>query len=246
MDFDFPYLYLPETESTNQLAIDMISKTNPADGFMLITDYQTAGRGQYGRIWQSKAGKNLLVSFIFYPKNIPINKLFRLNLAASLAIIRCLKTFDIAELSIKWPNDIYIQNQKIAGILIQNILKASEIQAAVIGIGLNVNQEYFSTELSASSLQNILGKEMDIKKIASDIRAQLLTLLKTRSTEDWSLLLAEYNEVLYKKNKKHVFNTAAINPMLASIQYVTEDGKIHLLTENQEIISFTFGELNYK
>ena len=131
-------IYLPETESTNNYAMDLISKTNPPEGTCIYTAYQSAGRGQIGRYWHSETGKNILISYILYPKDLKIADQFMLNIIASLAVRDVVDLFCL-NVKIKWPNDIYVDDKKIAGILVQSVLRNNTIKATIIGIGLNVN-----------------------------------------------------------------------------------------------------------
>ncbi|MBT8190262.1 MAG: biotin--[acetyl-CoA-carboxylase] ligase, partial [Bacteroidia bacterium] len=114
------YIYLPKTESTNQYAQELVSKSNPDDHYCIYTDNQTHGKGQFGRIWYSEPGKNLTASFIVRLKH-PVLHQFDLNMIFGLSVISLVKEILPDEkMTIKWPNDIYINNNKLGGILIQN------------------------------------------------------------------------------------------------------------------------------
>ena len=134
--------YIKETDSTNNLIRKMMQDENLPEGFLVYTDFQTAGKGQPGNTWESEAGKNLLFSIVLYPHEIPIHEQFVLSEIASLSIKNILAKYTDG-ISVKWPNDIYWNDRKIAGILIENSLKKNEINYSIIGIGLNINQTIF-------------------------------------------------------------------------------------------------------
>ena len=137
---------LDETESTNSYLKKVVKEERPEEGTLVIADFQTGGRGQMGNSWFSSKGDNLLFSLLVYPAQVKANEQFIISRIASLAIKNTLDLF-IDDIRIKWPNDIYWQDKKIAGILIENDLQGDVIDNSVIGIGLNINQEKFPAEL---------------------------------------------------------------------------------------------------
>src|SRR5690554_1314415 len=131
---------MDETSSTNSELKQLQQKKRLPEGSIVVADYQTQGRGQAGNTWFSDKGCNLLFSFLVYPKFIAANRQFILSRIVSLAIKKVLdRYFD--DITIKWPNDIYWKNKKIAGMLIENTLMGQKINSSIIGIGLNVNQD---------------------------------------------------------------------------------------------------------
>jgi BirA family biotin operon repressor/biotin-[acetyl-CoA-carboxylase] ligase len=198
MKFDFPHSYLKETDSTNAEALRILSKTKPADGFMVFADYQTAGRGQYGRNWHSEAGKNLLFSLIFENLNFKAEELFRIHVATSLSILSILKNEGLESLAVKWPNDIYCQGKKLGGLLVQNQFKGKQCESSIIGIGLNVNQQQFPSDLNACSLSLLTGKTYEREPLAISIRAELQELFKTKSRKLWDQRMEVYKTLLIK------------------------------------------------
>ncbi|HPH88516.1 MAG TPA: biotin--[acetyl-CoA-carboxylase] ligase, partial [Chitinophagales bacterium] len=149
-------MHLPSVDSTNTYAKSLIAKSSPIDGTVILADEQFAGRGQSGNVWQSEAGKNLTFSIIYQTSFLLATEQFYLNMAVSLGIwsmvnsklsIEKNKELTIHDsrftTKIKWPNDIYVNNQKIAGILIENTISGMHLKHSVIGVGLNVNQEQF-------------------------------------------------------------------------------------------------------
>ena len=203
--------HLPKVDSTNNYAKQMLAKSSPIDGTVILADEQFAGRGQTGNIWQSEAHKNLTFSIIYQTSFLKATEQFWLNMAISLGIKNavcsllsmqhddnCLLPTKKLPAKIKWPNDIYVENQKIAGILIENTIVGMHLKYSVIGIGLNVNQQHFSDTINATSLSLILGKEMNKSDVLNKILASIekyFLLLKERKFER---LKSEYLENLFR------------------------------------------------
>lgn len=143
-------VYLPSCHSTNEIASEIIQNQNFFEGTVVITDNQTAGKGQRGNSWESLAGQNITFSVLLKPLFLHINEQFKLNIAISLAIYEFLCKFLSKELAIKWPNDMYVGNKKIGGILIENSISGNRIAHSIIGIGINVNQQLFQDKKASS------------------------------------------------------------------------------------------------
>lgn len=246
MNIKFPHFYIEETESTNDLANDLLSKIKPPNGFTVITDYQSAGKGQYGRIWHSEAGKNLLFSLIVGPLNTQLNEIFKLHLVSSLAIIRALKRFNLLALTIKWPNDIYAREKKIAGILIQNHIKGSVVEWSIIGIGVNVNQQQFPDSLHATSLFLETKIETCREELLENIREQLLLMISCSNEYDWELLWKEYHASLYLKDQNVSILTKEGNNFIAIIHSVNKKGALCIQTLDKQQLEFSFGDIKYE
>jgi len=141
---------LPSCPSTNSYIAQKLQKGQLKNGEVIITDNQTEGRGQRGNVWESENGKNLTFSIGIFDLELPITEQFRLHFITSLAIIKTINENTLAKASIKWPNDIFIGDKKVAGILIENNIRKNEIYSSIIGIGLNVNQLLFETNHATS------------------------------------------------------------------------------------------------
>jgi BirA family biotin operon repressor/biotin-[acetyl-CoA-carboxylase] ligase len=149
--------YLPSCQSTNDEASAMIAQggaadTLPAEGTLVVTDYQTAGRGQRGTVWEARPGQNLMVSLLLRPSFLTASEQFWLNMAVSLGIYDTLSPLLNDALRIKWPNDLYVYDKKLGGILIENSIQGYRIAWSVVGMGLNINQTEFPLA-TATSLQ---------------------------------------------------------------------------------------------
>ncbi len=156
---------LTQTDSTNREAWRLIEKENPSAGTIIVASYQNQGKGQGGNKWESERGENLLFSLIIEPRTIPVVKQFLINISVSLAICEAVSSLiSDRTVLIKWPNDIYVENKKLAGILIENSIMADMITHCVIGIGINVNQTlFFSDAPNPVSLAQLSGEAFDLK-----------------------------------------------------------------------------------
>lgn len=148
-------IFLPETGSTNSYATDMLKNVNLAEGTVVHTANQTNGKGQRGNTWVVEPASNVTASVILKPSFLDIKKQFLLYQVVALACYDTMAElldpgqFDI---KIKWPNDILVNKQKIAGILLENTILNNQISACVAGVGINVNQVLFAEGIRATSL----------------------------------------------------------------------------------------------
>ena len=130
--------YFEVLSSTNTYATELLAKTTPSEGTVISAGFQEAGRGQIGSSWTASAGKNLLLSVIPYPRWLAARQQFTLSQAVALAVADTISSATGKMAEVKWPNDVYLEGKKLAGILIQNSLSGTYLQNAVVGIGLNV------------------------------------------------------------------------------------------------------------
>ena len=189
--------HFEELDSTNDYASQLIAKNKPIEGTVIIADHQTQGKGQYGRKWSAEAKLNLTMSVILYPQ-LNVDRQFDLNIISSLAICECLKTTYRVNAKIKWPNDIYVQDKKICGILIKNNLMGQYIHQSIIGIGLNVNQDRFDPTIpNPTSLKAVLNETIDLKSLRQNL-FRTLDKYYSMLTNERHQLLDLYHNKLYK------------------------------------------------
>lgn len=156
-------IQLTSVDSTNNYAAMLVSNDNAVHGTVILADEQTAGRGQRGMKWQSESGSNLLMSIILKHDNLSVDRQFLLTQVASLSVVDLLRKIGLSA-QIKWPNDIYVQDRKICGMLIENNLSGAVIRSSIVGIGLNVNQSYFDLT-TATSIKLEKGQSFPIQEI---------------------------------------------------------------------------------
>ncbi len=236
---------LDKINSTNDFASTLLSKDKQPEGTIVLTEYQTNGKGQGSNIWYSSKGENILMSLILYPEFLDVSKQFYLSEMVTLSIIKMIEENLNLECKIKWPNDIFLNNKKIGGVLIKNSIKGQKIKNSVIGIGLNVNQKKFSKELpNAGSLAIESGKELDKQELFYALLKNLdeyYIRLKNKGfdkiKQEFVLKLLGYNSVLKCQSKDgERFN--------AKIETVKETGEI-VLNVNNELRSFMHGQIRF-
>lgn len=148
-------IYLPSCHSTNDIAAEIVHAGLFAEGTIVITDNQVKGKGQRGTVWQASPGENLTFSVILAPSFIAISEQFLISQVIALSIREYLSQY-VRHVKIKWPNDIYINNRKVCGILIENSIQGSRLAGSIVGIGLNINQADFESS-NATSLSKETG-----------------------------------------------------------------------------------------
>ena len=195
-------IWLDATDSTNNFAANLIKTTKPTNGTVILTKCQKNGRGQRGNVWESEPNLNLTGSIILYP-GIKIQDQFKLTEIFSIAVIKFLKGYGI-EAKIKWPNDIYVGDEKIAGILIENSLQGKLIKSSVLGIGLNINQEKFEVE-GATSMKNILGRSLDLNAVIQSFLETAFSEFQRLILKTDPALKRTYLENLYWINEERTF-----------------------------------------
>ena len=247
-------MYIKATHSTNTLLKEMLAKGEWPEGErFLYTGFQTAGRGQAGNGWESEEGKNLLCSVLMsYQPSAISRQPFYLNVLVSVAVHKVIGT---AGLTIKWPNDIYWQDKKIAGILIENTIIGNEVKYSIAGIGLNVNQTTFlSSAPNPVSLKQISGKETDIDALMQALMAQIEALEAMDETQVW----AYYRDHLYRREgfwpfvEREVSTAPTMNAdkktegvFLAKIENVRTNGEIELRDQNGNLRIYHFKQVRY-
>ncbi len=238
------FIELATVKSTNSYAIDQIQANLAAHGTTYFAWEQTAGRGQRGKEWNSVAGENITVSIVIDPKICCVNQHFALSEAIALACCQFFNTYTNGDCTIKWPNDIYWNDRKAGGILIENIYRGQQWQWAIVGIGLNVNQTSFPDfgNKKGVSLKQITGNNYPIISLTKELCKYInfyINILFSGNHE----IHREYNNKLYKKNE---VATLAINDQILdyTIVGVSENGE--LLIENQgESKAVTWGNITW-
>lgn len=240
---------LKSVDSTNSYASELLRQSKPAEGSIIYTFEQVKGRGQRGNIWESEPNKNAILSLILYPGFLHAEKQFLLTKITSLAVAdlmaESLKTQSNSEdIKIKWPNDIYAGNKKIAGILIENTLRENILQSAIIGIGININQLKFHSTNFATSIALLTNKEVDpmqcIDRLCEFIEARYLQL-KANKLES---IDTEYLQRLYQLNEWKKYSCTD-QTFEGKIIGVSVSGKLQLQLRSDEIKEFDLKEIGF-
>ncbi len=222
------FLTFDTLPSTNEYALDLLAKSKPSEGTVISAHHQTAGRGQYGSCWDSEGGKAITLSVIFRPVFLNISRQFDLNIAVALAVHDLIrKNAPDVDLHIKWPNDIYIGNKKLGGILIQNAISSKKIASSVVGIGLNINQKEFPSELpNPTSLLLSTKHEHDrdtlMQDLCTSLEARYLQLKAGKINE----LKNDYHQTLYNFQVPAKYERADGQQFVGIITGVSPEGQL--------------------
>ncbi len=223
-----------------------MNKDSSLENFTIaVTKNQQKGRGQRDANWYSEPFKNLTFSVLVNELKLKTNEAKYINFAVSLAIFKVLEIYKIPNLFIKWPNDIMSANKKICGILIENSLSNNKINNSIIGIGLNVNQVNFPNLERVSSLNNILGYELNLDDLLIDLIKQLKFQFELLNKKLFSNLENEYLAVLYKKDIPSMFKTDKGITFLGKIIGIATNGNLLVESENNGVEEFAIKEISF-
>ena len=227
-------VHIDETDSTNRWLKDH------GEGTMVVaTEYQSAGKGCGSNAWESERGKNLTFSMLIHPDGIAAREQFRITEVVSVALCRTLQPYIYNKVEIKWPNDIYVGDRKLCGILIENRLQGNVIVDCIIGIGLNVNQRVFLSDApNPVSMYQLTGQETDREALLADF-------LQTFDQE-WQNKTngSEYRELLYRKGKDGLYEDKT-GRFVARLADVLPDGRLLLVDEEGKERTYAFKEVSF-
>lgn len=236
---------LDATDSTNTYLKELVCNERVEDYTIVTAEHQTNGRGQMGTIWESDRGKNLMFS-LFKDLSIHVVEFpFYISMAISLAIIKALQCFQIPNLTIKWPNDILSADKKIAGILIENVIK-NKLNSTIIGIGINVNQIEFPDLPQASSLKKITGIHYNLDEILHHILKQTKWYSELLQKGEYEIVKKEYESHLFRKDMPSTFKSPNGEIFLGFVQGVTKYGKLMVRLEDDIVKKFDLKEVQLK
>lgn len=234
---------LNETGSTNNYAAELMRQADMPEGTLITAEFQSQGRGQRSRIWQSEPGANILCTYVLKPVFLPLTYQFTLNKAVTLAVLRTAELFVPGSfLRIKWPNDLLMEGRKMAGILIENTISGSHIVRSLAGIGFNVNQTDFG-DLGdhAASLKSELGSDIPLDDVQDALSSALEAVyLKLRSRKVYQIE-DEYDAYLWGADEWHHFGKAG---ELCILRCET-DGRLVTMNRNEEIQLWDHGSLKF-
>jgi len=237
-------IQLDKVDSTNTYLKNILSTSkNKIEGVTVAAHQQVSGKGQMGNVWESEKGMNLTFSVLLKPK-LKVADQFIISKVIALGIVSFLDNIGVEAVKIKWPNDIYVGTDKIAGVLIENTIKSNQIENCIVGIGLNVNQLVFSEVVkNGTSLKTLLGKEFSIE----DVLQQLLffieksyLLLKSNKTKKIDEL---YLKKLHQFNEDH-FYLIGDEKVEAKIVGISANGMLQLSIQ-ENIKAFDLKEVKF-
>lgn len=235
-------IHLPKCHSTNTLAAELLSWGNVQEGTIIVADHQTAGRGQRGSTWESEPGLNLTFSLILKPTFLAPNEQFFLTIVSSLAVQAVIRA-ETSSCKVKWPNDLYAGERKICGMLIENTVRGSRIDSAVIGIGLNVNQQAF-TNPGAVSLRQLTGQVYDLSRLLDLLAQQLEAKYLLLKAGGHSQLKSAYLENLFGLGTERDFEDAE-GVFRGKINGVTGQGQLLIEKTSGQLCTYAFKQVRF-
>ena len=242
---EWKIIHIDETDSTNQWIKvhkrdgSLQAKRASSSAFCVLSEYQTAGRGCGTNTWESERGKNLLFSMLIHPTDIPASRQFLVSMVMANSIAKVVSKY-VKNVSIKWPNDIYVGDRKICGILIENHLQGGIINDSILGVGLNVNQLRFVSDApNPVSLANLTGREFD--------REMLLQQLLASFDAEWAAIegvRSRYLEQLYRRTGFYRYRDTR-GEFFAELVTVEEDGHLVLRNIDGDDHRYAFKEVTF-
>ncbi len=235
---------LDTIDSTNEYSKRLIKEGDVEEGTVILAEFQTKGKGQKDGYWESEKGKNLTFSIILYPAFLAVQKQFYLSMSISLGIIEFLSHLSV-ESKIKWPNDIYVNKNKIGGILIENSITKNLIASSIIGIGINLNQsEFKSNAPNPSSLYLELNKTYDTGEAYKILISYLNKWVSLLYNGNYKKIRTRYKRNLYLINEKTSF-TDVKGKFEGKIIDVEASGTIIIKTDSKKIRKYNFKEITF-
>jgi len=239
---DCQIIRIPKTASTNGYLLQLSNERDLAEGTIVATDNQTQGRGQAGNSWESEPGANLTFSIIFYPVSIKASGQFILSKTISLAVHDFISDIVPAGVSVKWPNDVYVGDKKITGILIENFIEGAYLTKSIAGIGVNINQERFLSDApNPVSLRQLTGKTYPLENCLQTLHTYIANRYRMM-TVDAEKLNSDYLQRLYRFGKISRYCADGIF-FDATITGVNPYGMLEMTTANGERKTFGFKEV---
>lgn len=227
-------LFFPSLHSTNDFAMVYMAKNTPIEGTVISTHNQTKGKGQSGRNWMSGSKKNITLSLILYPTFLLPKDHFFLNMVFSISLVEFLSQKTSYEVLTKWPNDIIINDSKIAGILLQSTMKSNSISTLIGGVGINIHSSPEILETQTIHLQKLTNQSYDLDELEMELCTVIMhnyLLLKSNEHKDWK---RRYLNNLYKRGEVCEFvNVKNSSNFLGEIIGVNEIGQLIIQVNNQ-------------
>lgn len=234
---------LQEVDSTNRFLREC-KEEDDEEMVIAVADYQTAGKGQGTHTWESEAGKNLLFSIKVHPRWVPVRQQFLLSMAEALALKDALDTY-VDGITLKWPNDVYWNDKKISGTLIETSVDSGGIKSCIFGTGINVNQnEFLSDAPNPVSLCQILGHEVDRDELLEKILDAFEKYYELLRRADYMDVSGIYHLALYRRKGFHRYEDAD-GVFEGAFVEVEDDGHLILHDKQGVIRSYAFGEVKY-
>ncbi len=242
-------IHVESVDSTNSYATEMLRQIDLSEGSLIYSFDQKKGRGQRGNFWESEPNKNVALSLVLYPRFLTAEKQFLLTKITSLAVADLMAEIlgnsqSVLKINIKWPNDIYVNGKKIAGILIENALRETFIQSSIVGIGINVNQREYRTTANATSICLFLNEEIMLTEVLERFCEFFEARYLQLKAEKFNSIDDAYIEQLFRINEWSEYRSKASN-FEGKIIGVSAIGKLKVETKANGIREFDLKEIEF-
>ncbi len=235
--------YLTQCHSSNEELAIRVKNGKAQEGHVLVAGYQTAGKGQRGNIWLSEPDKNLLVSIYLKPNFLPHANGYRMNVMVGVALREALLKFlPSRNIEIKWPNDIYVNDRKVAGVLVETNVAQSQVGNTIVGIGLNVNQKYFQTH-NSTSLSVELGFELKLEEVLEVLLEKIEANYLLLERGDFKRLLFDYYQGMRWRGEIHQYETSQ-GRVEGEIIGINDKGRL-MVKHNSGLHSYDIKEIKF-
>ena len=238
----FNTIKLDATASSNDWLKNKYMEGDCSDGDVVWVRNQTQGRGQRDKLWQTEPMKNLTFSLFKLFPELTLENAFTINCAVTLAVTKALSEIANIEFMLKWPNDILSGNNKIGGVLIENMVKGNRINGSIIGIGININQERFEGLPHASSLFLKTGVKLEIDEVLNRILSTLEDYFNRLSADSLPALKLEYEAMLFRKGKISTFEDQK-EKFQGVIKGITDKGLLIIQKTSGEVLNYRHGAI---
>ncbi len=236
-------IYFEEADSSNNVAMNLIGKQHLSEFSIVLVKNQTKGKGQGSNSWYSKPNESITLSIIVYPLFLLPEHFFFISKLTAIVTHKLINKYT-KNAYIKWPNDIYVNNKKIAGILIENIISQQQMQASIIGVGINVNQATFPSNLpNPTSLFLETKNNYSIDLLVSQWQQIFIEHYSWLKSKNFEQIDKYYNKYLFMKNKNATFLTNKQEILEGTILKVNNAGELVVLVNNKKR-NFNIGELD--
>lgn len=227
-----PIIQVDECISTNVLMVELDNMNTLPMGTVVSANFQTLGKGQFTKIWQSDKSQNILMSILFRTENMKIENIFLLNKAFCIALQEAIQFFLLEyKVYIKWPNDIIVNHKKICGVLIENTIQNHRVSRSILGIGINVNQMVFEDLRLATSFKQLTNTTFALEDIQNKIFERLEFYYKLLMNQNHTFIDERYHELLYKNsiNNRFILNNET---KYSKVMSVNDDGMLVLILDD--------------
>jgi len=238
---DRAIIRLEAADSTNNYAANIIRLSSPPEGTVITAQHQSGGKGQRGALWESDPGENLLCSLILYPNFLSAAHYFYLSQTISLALREIVENHTGQPVYVKWPNDIVLNNKKLAGILMEATWSGSKMQSAIAGMGINLNQISFQHP-NAISIRQVTGQSWDVDDCLVALLSSIDKYYLKLQSGNFSEISRLYRQHLFRIGQvgRYIFRGAEIE---ATITGVDETGRLKLISGTGERITCDLKEI---